>query len=329
MPTPNLYWPVYLNLEKEFLKLADCIHFSDDQLGVYSMHIADLIVRCAVEIEALSKELYGMLGGDMDPVDDEGKPRDLYFDTDCLELLEQKWMLSQKEITVSAINFYFTDEKNRVLTPLNKANKRRKSGSKWKRAYQAVKHDRRKSLKKATIENLLHAMGALYILNLYYKNERIDIGRVYLSDHDFDNRVGSDIFSASSCQATMLSMAPHMDDTCIMPALGDELNKAIYVIKYDDKSFREMHKNCCLDNKITQKRFSESPEIAKYLSEHPECAEKSINEICVAAGGFGLLSRIVYLENSRRETDTRMEAMLNKHEGIYPELFPLEDSDPG
>lgn len=30
MATPNLYWPVHKNLEKEFLKLADYIHISDD-----------------------------------------------------------------------------------------------------------------------------------------------------------------------------------------------------------------------------------------------------------------------------------------------------------
>lgn len=163
MATPNLYWPVYKNLEKEFLKLADYIHISDDQTSIYSMHIADLIVRCSVEIEALSKELYSSLGGNMTPTDTNGDVRDLYFDTDCLDLLEQKWHISKKEITVSAINLYLTEEKHRLLLPLHKANKRGTSGSKWKQAYQAVKHDRRNSLKKATIENLLHAMGALYI----------------------------------------------------------------------------------------------------------------------------------------------------------------------
>ena len=112
MPTQNLYWPVYKNLEKEFLKLADFIHFSDDQLGTYSMYIADLIVRCAIEIEAISKDLYCSLGGNMTPADDQGDPRDLYFDTDCLALLEQKWLLSKKQISVSAINIYFTEEKN-------------------------------------------------------------------------------------------------------------------------------------------------------------------------------------------------------------------------
>lgn len=96
-------------LEKEFLKLADYIHFSDDQLGTYSMFIADLIVRCSVEIEALSKELYCMLGGNMSPTDLQGNARDLYFDTDCLDLLEQKRVISKKQIMVSTINFYFTD----------------------------------------------------------------------------------------------------------------------------------------------------------------------------------------------------------------------------
>lgn len=44
MKQPNFYWPVYRNLEKELLQLADNIHFADDQVKVYSMHIADLIV---------------------------------------------------------------------------------------------------------------------------------------------------------------------------------------------------------------------------------------------------------------------------------------------
>ena len=110
MSALNLYWPVYKNLEEEFLKLAEYIHFSDEQLKIYSMFIADLIVRCSVEIEAISKELYYTLGGNISPTDSKGNNRDLYFDTDCLALLDQKWLLSKKQIAVSAVNFYFTDE---------------------------------------------------------------------------------------------------------------------------------------------------------------------------------------------------------------------------
>lgn len=327
MPIQNLYWPVYKNLEKEFLNLANYIHFSDDQLGTYSMFIADLIVRCSIEIEALSKELYCILGGNMSPTDPEGNARDLYFDTDCLDLLENKWFLSKKQIAVSAINFYFNDEKNKILTPLHKANKRGTSGSKWKQAYQAVKHDRRNSLKKANIENLLYALGALYILNLYYRDERTDIGRVYLNENNFDSRIGSEIFSAHYCKATSLSMNLNMNDSCIIPSLGDELEKSIYVIKYDDKSFKEMHKNYCLDNQITIRQFHQSSEIKKFLAEHPEYNEKNIGEICLAAGGVNLFKRIVCSNHMIQDKTARTEAVLNKHSGIYPELFPLEDTE--
>ena len=325
MSTLNLYWPVYKNLEKEFLKLADYIHLSDDQLGTYSMFIADLIVRCSVEIEAISKELYCMLGGNMFPTDPQGNVRDLYFDTDCLDLLEQKWVMSKKQIMVSAVNFYFTEEKNKTITPLHKANKRGTSGSKWKQAYQAVKHDRKNSLKKANIQNLLYALGSLYILNLYYRDEKADIGRIYLNDYNFDNRAGSEVFSAHYCQATELSLQPHMDDNCIVSLLGDQLDKAIYIIKYDDASFKEIHKNYCLDSQISIDRFKNSPEIQRFLAEHPEYREKSINETCMDAGGVNLLSRIICYQHSIQEKNIRIEAILNKHSGIYPELLPLDD----
>ena len=55
------------------MELTNFIHIDDDQLGIYSMHIADLIVRWVVEIEAISKELYKILGGNMSPVDKDGK----------------------------------------------------------------------------------------------------------------------------------------------------------------------------------------------------------------------------------------------------------------
>ena len=45
----------------------------------------------------------------------------LFFDTDCIDFLENKWLLSRKKVIVSAPNFYFNNEDNRVLIPLKKA----------------------------------------------------------------------------------------------------------------------------------------------------------------------------------------------------------------
>lgn len=122
-------------------------------------------------------------------------------------------------------------------------------------------------------------------------------------------------------------MQPHMDDNCIVPPLRDQLDKAIYIIKYDDASFKEMHKNYCLDNQNSIDRFKASPKIQKFLVQHPEYREKSINEICMAAGGVNLLTRIICSRQTIQEKRIRKEAVLNKHSGIYPELLPLEGSE--
>ena len=103
-------------------------------------------------------------------------------------------MLSKKKVIVSAPNFYFNDENNKVLTPLKKANKRGSSSSKWLIAYQAVKHNRNNSLSKGNLKNLIEALAGLYVLNIYYKDLEFLLGR----DHNgtnFDSSLGSSLFS--------------------------------------------------------------------------------------------------------------------------------------
>jgi hypothetical protein len=190
----NLYWPVYKNLEKEVLILADQIHFSDDQLGIYSVKIAELLLRCATEIEAISKDLYEHDGGDMTPKNPDGTNRDLYFDTDCLQLLETEWLLSKKQVIVSSSNFFFERDENNILTPLHKSFKRGSSGSDWKKAYMAIKHNRTKDLKQANLKNLIRAMAALYLLNIYYSNKTFDLKK-NKDIAEFDSSLGSSIFS--------------------------------------------------------------------------------------------------------------------------------------
>lgn len=86
-----MFWVIYKNLEKEVIELANKLHFCDNQENMYSIYISDLLIRTAVEIEALSKELYKSAGGNMNPVDTEGNERDLMFDSDCIQFLDQKW----------------------------------------------------------------------------------------------------------------------------------------------------------------------------------------------------------------------------------------------
>ena len=194
----NLYWSVYKNLERELIELSNMIHVDDKQLEIYSIKIAELLIRTVVEIEAISKELYYQNGGT--------KPdnNELFFDTDCIDLLENKWLLSKKQVQVIAPNFYFNEVENKELTPFKKANKRGTSSSDWQKAYQAVKHNRAKSLSKGNLKHLIHGLAALFVLNLYYNNNIFKLGKDS-KGITFNSNLGSSIFSVKLHISTGIS----------------------------------------------------------------------------------------------------------------------------
>ena len=320
----NLYWPVYKSIESEVISLSSQIHFSDDQLSVYSIHIADLIVRCAVEIEAISKDLYKQLGGDMSPVDSNGQLRDLYFDTDCLKLLNDTWHINKKQVKITAATMYF---QNSALCPLHKSDKRGTSGSKWKKAYQALKHDRYGSLKQATIENLLHALGALFILNIYYADDSYEAGTVGYGNLNFKSQYESKIFTPESVGAYTLEFKEDADDSCIVWDAGDDPDSAVYIGKYSDEVFRKRHFDWCVDQRWARKRFKENERIQSYLRAHPEDREKSIKEVCIAAGGKHLLEEIVIDTMSLRSNYPKVEVKLNKGGCVYPSIPVPDEQD--
>lgn len=216
----NFYWPVYKNLERELIELSDVIHINDEQLGIYSIKIVEMLIRTVVEVESISKELYFLNGGEK--LDD----KDLFFDTVCIGLLENKWHLSKKKVQISATNFYFNLDKNRVFTPLNKANKRGTSSSDWQKAYQAVKHSRVESLTKGNLKNLIWAMAGLFVLNLYYKDNIYELGKD-ATGTNFDNGFGSSIFSVKIHKNQTISIGVDYSKDA-------DFDECIYLVKSTD-----------------------------------------------------------------------------------------------
>lgn len=319
MKEAELFWSVYKNLEQETVKFSKYIHFSSDQKTVYSMSIADLIVRCSVEIEAISKKIYESLGGEMNPIDVNGEKRDLYFDTDCLALIESKYLISKKDVIISATTFYF-EEVDRIISPLNKAYKRGTSGSKWKQAYQALKHDRYGALKKwATVENLVNALGALYLLNLYFKDT---IYQLKEGLESFDARVDSEVFSVFTYDASSVSIsATLMDDSCIQEKPGDCLERATYIIKCTDDHFSAMHEAMKKDNDEMKQKILNSPKVIQYICEHPGYKPNSFVDIIIDAIGKDVIGQFISTNNLMPQLGIKKrEAIINKHQNIYPTL---------
>ena len=314
----NLFWNIYKNLENELIVLSNNIFFCDKQDSVYSIHISDLLIRASVEIEAISKELYKIAGGNMSPVDDEGKQRDLFFDSDCIQFLDINWKITKKVVNVVSPNFFFEKEENLVLRPLKDCNKQGKG--RWKKAYQAVKHDRVGSIESGNIANLIRAMAALYILNIYYRNERYDVGTI-MNGSPFDNRLGSDIFSVELAHAEKCHFEEKMSDQSIEKSVRDNLDKAVIIQKYKEESFRLLHQNMIDYNCEAKARLIKEPEVADFLATNPDYKFKSLLSLAIDAGGDELAGRMLKgqkILDSLPKAD--LEVVLNKCQQIYPEL---------
>ena len=336
----NLYWPIYKNLEKELLKLADVIHFDDTHVQVYSAHIGNMLVRTAVEIEAISKELY-MLNGGTIKMNKNGEEIPLFFDSDCIAFLDKMWSITRKTVRVAAPTFYFKNENYRILCPLDECDKK-KHGD-WKNAYQAFKHSRTGSLSEGNILNLIKAMAALYLLNLYYRGDPTE--EMVISKT-------SDVFAVDVFRATRLTMVEHMDDHCIAPLwdkdINTELERFVYIERYSDKTFHEMYEAHLKDVEITRENYERTKGLPDYYRDHPEKHGDPLMKVVYDFGvdqerirrglatseekwseedkkqlqkaGIALSEKIVSFSHTRKAISNQTILVLNKNQRIYPEV---------
>ncbi|MBD1432364.1 hypothetical protein H8B06_05970 [Sphingobacterium sp. DN00404] len=297
----NLYWPVYKNLEKEVIDLSNQIHFDDKQLSIYSVKISELLIRCSVEIEAISKDLFIKLGG-IEPSD-----RDLYFDTDCLQLLEDSWLLSKKKLIVSASNFYFQNDENNILAPLLKANKRGSSSCDWKKAYQAVKHNRTLNLHKGNIKNLLRALGALFILNLYFKDEILSFEKDSKAVN-FPINMGSDIFAIKLHKWFSYDGDHNYGKK-------EDFDECIYLTKYTEDSLQKNRQAVQEMSNKQRELFLKHPKFLEYVKTNDINDYKGQNLMWDVLGQEDYINiiRIAGQKQIEAFKTTEFEAIINKN----------------
>lgn len=314
----NLYWAIYEGLEEEVLNIADDILFDDKQLGVYSVKLGNLIVRCSVEIEALSKELYRTLGGKTMIFDEKEKcDRHPYFDTDCLNLLVAEWKIDKKKIQIVSPKMNFVKEENVVMCPLCKSNKRGTSGSKWKQAYQSIKHNRAQSLSEATVKNLLWALGSLYILNIYNRSDSFWYGAPIEGREEYHPH--SKIFSPFVCDVSY--HLPLGNDAELFKSCTDiSLDESIYVKKYTDEAATSIRDLMYSYNLSLWLQTVTSDEFLKYKQEHPDAQPTVDFDFMKKIGlNFSEMTKNVNVRNVPPEVYRQKEIVLNKGQQIYPE----------
>ncbi len=193
----NLFWPIYKQLEKEFKELSFYITIDKRQLKTYSIKIADLLLRTVSECENIAKSLCKREGVKFK--DKKGKLRKVVYMNEYIEQLDIKFNLKDKLISFTFENvventFAFKQ------TPFRKVKKvvngKEKEIWSWYHAYNQIKHDRARNFKESNIENLIEGLAALFMLNIYYKdevfysNDNYDVGKIVKNIKSF-----SDVFS--------------------------------------------------------------------------------------------------------------------------------------
>lgn len=168
----NLFWPIYKKIEEEFKELSYFICIDRKQLKIYSIKIADLILRIASECENISSELCKK--ENIKFRDKQGHVRKKIYFNEYMDKLNDCFNLEDKLVNPIYENIH-EDTFCSKLTPFRKVKKRIDGKDKyvwgWYYAYTKIKHDRVKNFKEANIENLINALGALFLLNVYYKDE--------------------------------------------------------------------------------------------------------------------------------------------------------------
>ena len=245
--------------------------------------------------------------------------------------MDRKWHLTSKEISVTGVNFHFKDN-FQSFAPLAKVySKGKVIKCQWKEAYKALKHDNRAFIDNATIGNLMSALGALFVLNIYYRDLNNNDYKFYLNGDLFDSRVGSEIFSVNCCSALYLYYSTEMGDDSIQGLSQDSLNKSIYIKRFDSEAMRFFHRNECLDSVQTWINITKSPEMKPFLENlnSDEYKGHQLADICLKLGGLELLKKIRSFHHGVKSFGPEgirgnRELLLNTHGQIY-ETLKYED----
>ncbi|GGX00824.1 hypothetical protein [Salegentibacter mishustinae] len=291
----NIYWPVYKNIESELVKLTYDIHIDDNQINVYSSKISDLILRSAAEIESVAKELYKRYGGN--------KEKRLLFDKDCIKFLNQLWKLENKLVIISSSSCF---QSQKIITPFIKTEKNlsNKLTYGWNNAYQHLKHNRYQSLHLGSLKYLFDILAALFILNLYFRDEVFEITQ----NSEVPQNMGSEIFSIKIHKWRSY-------DAEGVYGKNEDFDECIYLTKKTDEAHKKMIESTKAMLKEQQEMFLKHPKTLEFVKSGKLKNYEGDNLMWDVLGenDYWNIINITSEKHTLDSKDRKMEGVLNKN----------------
>ncbi|MCK7589277.1 hypothetical protein M0G43_01690 [Subsaxibacter sp. CAU 1640] len=143
------YWDFMYAIEFDLKTLSRYIELNDNNLNTYSIELVRLYLSTCSEIEVVLKEFCKILN-------DSSEPRNI---TQYRNIIKPERPQMLDEI----VNIGF----KKTVTPW--VDWKKDTTPKWWKDYQLVKHSRNEYYHLATLENVLHSVGALFLcVHFYY-----------------------------------------------------------------------------------------------------------------------------------------------------------------
>jgi len=155
------YGKIYLRLEKEISELTYSIYLCDNHLNVYSIQMAELLLRIGAECENIIKSIAKQYNINV------GRRHLLEI---IRELCSDKVDFNTKKVSIIWDYCFLTDIHIIPFSTWNNG-----ENPIWYKAYNDIKHNRSDSnLENATFKNIIDGLAGLFILNLYLRKDDIE-----------------------------------------------------------------------------------------------------------------------------------------------------------
>lgn len=160
----TVYWDYYLSIEKEFMDIAKYIPIDEQNSNTFSISYMKLYFSICSEFDVVCKEFIEYVDGI--ELKDQKANIGAYKD----HIIKKDAEFIKKDI------LYSIDKSIRPFEAWQSANGK----SDWWESYNKIKHKRtfsdegKQNYKKATQKNVVHSLGGLYQLEMYFYREIID-----------------------------------------------------------------------------------------------------------------------------------------------------------
>lgn len=147
------YWHYYLLLEKKFINTIDYVELCEDNKATYSNEYAHLFLAIGGELDTFFKQF-------CDIALDERVTMNTYA---------YKVLTIFDNITAQDIKLLYN---KKIYTPFSCWDVKKPTSSLiWWQAYDDIKHNRIDNIIKASQQNIINILGALYMLEMHYLNQ--------------------------------------------------------------------------------------------------------------------------------------------------------------